>query len=145
MAKAATKVLLDQITYPSDIKHFTVPQLKKLSDELRQETIEVVSITGGHLGASLGVVEMTVALHYVFNTPHDRLIWDVSHQAYPQKFLQDAANVFAHCGRAAAFLASLDVLRANTIHSVRRIVRLPSLLVWVWPLPVILRVKIATL
>ena len=87
MAKAETTVLLDQITYPNDIKHFTVPQLKKLSDELRQETIEVVSITGGHLGASLGVVEMTVALHYVFNTPHDRLIWDVSHQAYPHKIL----------------------------------------------------------
>ena len=87
MAKAETTVLLDQITYPNDIKHFTVPQLKKLSDELRQETIEVVSITGGHLGASLGVVEMTVALHHVFNTPHDRLIWDVSHQAYPHKIL----------------------------------------------------------
>ena len=87
MAKAETTVLLDQITYPNDIKHFTVPQLKKLSDELRQETIEVVSITGGHLGASLGVIEMTVALHYVFNTPHDRLIWDVSHQAYPHKIL----------------------------------------------------------
>ncbi|PPR58378.1 MAG: 1-deoxy-D-xylulose-5-phosphate synthase, partial [Alphaproteobacteria bacterium MarineAlpha3_Bin6] len=87
MAKAETTVLLDQITYPNDIKHFTVPQLKKLSDELRQETIEVVSITGGHLGASLGVIEMTVALHHVFNTPHDRLIWDVSHQAYPHKIL----------------------------------------------------------
>ena len=87
MAKAETTFLLDQITYPNDIKHFTVPQLKKLSDELRQETIEVVSITGGHLGASLGVVEMTVALHHVFNTPHDRLIWDVSHQAYPHKIL----------------------------------------------------------
>ena len=87
MAKAETTVLLDQVTYPNDIKHFTVSQLKKLSDELRQETIEVVSITGGHLGASLGVVEMTVALHHVFNTPHDRLIWDVSHQAYPHKIL----------------------------------------------------------
>ncbi|MFP6760371.1 MAG: 1-deoxy-D-xylulose-5-phosphate synthase, partial [Rhodospirillales bacterium] len=87
MAKAETTVLLDQITFPNDIRDFTVPQLKKLSDELRQETIEVVSITGGHLGASLGVIEMTVALHHVFNTPHDRLIWDVSHQAYPHKIL----------------------------------------------------------
>jgi len=87
VAKAETTVLLDQITYPNDIKHFTVPQLKKLSDDLRQETIEVVSITGGHLGASLGVIEMTVALHHVFNTPHNRLIWDVSHQAYPHKVL----------------------------------------------------------
>jgi 1-deoxy-D-xylulose-5-phosphate synthase len=79
--------LLDKITKPSDIREFSAGQLKKLSDEVRVETIDAVSITGGHLGASLGVVELSVVLHHVFNTPHDRLIWDVSHQAYPHKIL----------------------------------------------------------
>ena len=87
MAKENASILLDGVTYPEDIRRFTVEQLKQLSEELRQETIEVVSITGGHLGASLGVIELTVVLHHVFNTPRDRLIWDVSHQAYPHKIL----------------------------------------------------------
>ena len=72
---------------PADLREFTPVQLKQLAGELRQETINTVSITGGHLGAGLGVVELTVALHYVFDTPRDRLIWDVSHQAYPHKIL----------------------------------------------------------
>ena len=87
MAKENASKLLEGVTYPEDIRRFTVEQLKQLSEELRQETIEVVSITGGHLGASLGVIELTVVLHHVFNTPRDRLIWDVSHQAYPHKIL----------------------------------------------------------
>jgi len=79
--------LLDTVTYPSDTKNMSVAQLKQLADELRTETVEAVSITGGHLGAGLGVVELTVALHHVFDTPRDRLIWDVGHQAYPHKIL----------------------------------------------------------
>ena len=79
--------LLDTVEYPEDTRDFTVEQLIQLADELRAETIRAVSITGGHLGASLGVVELTVALHHVFNTPDDRLIWDVGHQAYPHKIL----------------------------------------------------------
>tara|TARA_B100000315_G_scaffold177609_2_gene166217 strand:+ start:573 stop:2519 length:1947 start_codon:yes stop_codon:yes gene_type:complete len=79
--------LLDTISEPSDIRGFSADQLKQLADEVRIETIDAVSITGGHLGASLGVVELAVALHHVFDTPHDRLIWDVSHQAYPHKIL----------------------------------------------------------
>ncbi|MCZ6607355.1 MAG: 1-deoxy-D-xylulose-5-phosphate synthase, partial [Alphaproteobacteria bacterium] len=79
--------LLDTVDYPKDTRDFTVEQLIQLADELRAETIRAVSITGGHLGASLGVVELTVALHHVFNTPDDRLIWDVGHQAYPHKIL----------------------------------------------------------
>ena len=79
--------LLDTVGYPKDTRDFTVEQLIQLADELRAETIRAVSITGGHLGASLGVVELTVALHHVFNTPDDRLIWDVGHQAYPHKIL----------------------------------------------------------
>ena len=79
--------LLDTVHSPSDIRELGVDQLKQLADELRQETIDAVSVTGGHLGAGLGVVELTVALHHVFDTPKDRLIWDVGHQAYPHKIL----------------------------------------------------------
>lgn len=79
--------LLDQVKYPRDTKDFDIKQLTQLAHELRQETIDAVSSTGGHLGAGLGVVELTVALHHVFDTPKDRLIWDVGHQCYPHKIL----------------------------------------------------------
>ena len=79
--------LLDTVRTPADIRGFKLRQLKKLADELRAETIDAVSHTGGHLGAGLGVVELTVALHHVFNTPEDIVIWDVGHQAYPHKIL----------------------------------------------------------
>ena len=78
---------LNNINFPSDIKKLSESQLQKLSDEVRQEMIEAVSKTGGHLGAGLGVVELTVALHYIFETPNDKLIWDVGHQTYPHKIL----------------------------------------------------------
>ncbi len=79
--------LLDKVRDPADIRGFSVKQLKQLAKELRSDTVRSVSITGGHLGASLGVVELTVAIHHVFNTPKDRLIWDVGHQCYPHKIL----------------------------------------------------------
>jgi 1-deoxy-D-xylulose-5-phosphate synthase len=79
--------LLDRIDVPADLRRLPEADLRQLADELRAELIDAVSITGGHFGASLGVVELTVALHYVFDTPHDRLIWDVGHQAYPHKIL----------------------------------------------------------
>ena len=79
--------LLDQISFPSDLRKLPQSDLKQISDELRQATIDAVSKTGGHLGAGLGVVEITVALHWVFNTPFDKIIWDVGHQAYPHKIL----------------------------------------------------------
>ena len=79
--------LLDQIVVPSDMRGLSKDDLRRLAEELRNETIDAVSVTGGHLGAGLGVVELTVALHYVFDTPRDRLIWDVGHQAYPHKVL----------------------------------------------------------
>jgi 1-deoxy-D-xylulose-5-phosphate synthase len=86
----ATKVatpLLDAVESVEDLRNLPISQLRQLSDELRAETIDAASVTGGHFGAGLGVVELTVALHYVFNTPEDRIIWDVSHQAYPHKIL----------------------------------------------------------
>jgi 1-deoxy-D-xylulose-5-phosphate synthase len=79
--------LLDRVTYPADLRNFSPEQLRQIADELRAETIDAVSVTGGHLGSALGVVELTVALHAVFDTPEDRLIWDVGHQAYPHKIL----------------------------------------------------------
>ena len=78
---------LNHINFPSDLKKIPEAKLQKVADELRDEMIDAVSVTGGHLGASLGVVELSVALHYIFNTPNDKLIWDVGHQSYPHKIL----------------------------------------------------------
>src|SRR3546814_5752747 len=79
--------LLDTVQTPDRLRALAKDQLRQLADELREETVSAVSVTGGHLGAGLGVVELTVALHYVFETPRDRLVWDVGHQCYPHKIL----------------------------------------------------------
>src|SRR5215216_7257896 len=79
--------MLDAIKCPADLRAVSEKDLQKVADDLRAETISAVSVTGGHLGAGLGVIELSVALHYVFDTPNDRLIWDVGHQAYPHKIL----------------------------------------------------------
>ena len=84
--------ILDKINFPSDLKELSLANLENLAVELRNKTIDTVSKTGGHLGAGLGVVELTIALHYVFNTPRDRLIWDVGHQSYPHKILTGRKN-----------------------------------------------------
>lgn len=81
--------LLDTVQRPADLKQFSDPQLRQIADEVRAETVSAVSVTGGHLGAGLGVVELTVALHAVFDTPRDKLIWDVGHQCYPHKILTE--------------------------------------------------------
>ena len=87
MTKSSKTPLLDTITSPADLRLLPETDLAQVADELRTETVDAVSVTGGHLGAGLGVVELTVALHYVFDTPSDRIIWDVGHQAYPHKIL----------------------------------------------------------
>ncbi len=87
MSKNDTTPLLDTIALPADLRRLEEGQLRQLADELRQDMINAVSHTGGHLGAGLGVVELTVALHYIFNTPDDKILWDVGHQAYPHKIL----------------------------------------------------------
>ncbi|KAJ0034116.1 hypothetical protein Pint_25001 [Pistacia integerrima] len=79
--------LLDTVNYPIHMKNLSIKELKQLADELRSDVVFNVSKTGGHLGSSLGVVELTVALHYVFNAPQDRILWDVGHQSYPHKIL----------------------------------------------------------
>ncbi|MDY0882847.1 1-deoxy-D-xylulose-5-phosphate synthase [Dongia soli] len=87
MTVASKTPLLDRVTTPAQLRQLDPSDLRQLAHELRQETIDAVSVTGGHLGAGLGVVELTTAIHYVFDTPYDRLIWDVGHQAYPHKIL----------------------------------------------------------
>ncbi len=84
--------LLDRVSSPADIRDFSIEELEQLTHEVRQEMIQSVSFTGGHLGAGLGVAELTVALHHIFDTPRDRLIWDVGHQAYPHKILTGRRN-----------------------------------------------------
>ena len=101
--------LLDAIQNPADLRRLDKSQLKAVADELRAELINAVSVTGGHFGAGLGVIELTVALHYVFNTPDDRVIWDVSHQAYPHKILtgrRDTDSQRAQGGRTVRFHAA---------------------------------------
>src|ERR1700744_326208 len=87
MTWPSNMTLLDRVIVPADLRALPRKDLPQVADELRKETIDAVSVTGGHLGAGLGVVELTVALHYVFNTPDDKIIWDVGHQAYPHKIL----------------------------------------------------------
>tara|TARA_B100000965_G_scaffold404570_1_gene435772 strand:- start:298 stop:2187 length:1890 start_codon:yes stop_codon:yes gene_type:complete len=84
--------LLDKVNYPSDIKNFSKKELRQLSDELREFLIYSVSVSGGHFGAGLGVIELTVALHYIFDTPEDNLVWDVGHQSYPHKIITGRKN-----------------------------------------------------
>src|SRR5947207_13676437 len=87
MDQVSKTPLLDRVKTPADLRALPERDLRQLVDELRRETIDAVSVTGGHLGAGLGVVELTVALHRIFDTPSDRLVWDVGHQAYPHKIL----------------------------------------------------------
>ncbi|MDB5686574.1 MAG: 1-deoxy-D-xylulose-5-phosphate synthase [Rhizorhabdus sp.] len=87
MSERPSTPLLDMIATPADLRGLKPEQLRQVADELRAEMISAVSVTGGHLGAGLGVVELTTAVHYVFDTPNDALIWDVGHQAYPHKIL----------------------------------------------------------
>ena len=89
MTVSSKTPLLDQIKTPQDLRRLEPSQLRQVADELRRETIDAVAVTGGHLGAGLGVIELTVGLHYVFDTPIDRLVWDVGHQAYPHKILTE--------------------------------------------------------
>ena len=87
--------LLDKIQFPADLRKLKKDELPQLAKDLRSFIIDVVSVKEGHLGASLGVVELTIALHYIFNTPDDKLVWDVGHQAYGHKILTGRKDIFA--------------------------------------------------
>ena len=124
--------LLDQISSTYDLRKLDESQLPQLCDELRRDVISCVSKTGGHLGAGLGVVELTVALHYVFDTPKDRLLWDVGHQAYPHKILTGRRHQMASLRQKGGCLALPSALSQNMIHLVRGILLPRYLLVWGW-------------
>jgi 1-deoxy-D-xylulose-5-phosphate synthase len=105
-------VLLKEINNPDDLKKLSREQLHQVCDELRQYIIDVVSVYGGHFGASLGVVELSVAMHYVFNTPYDQLVWDVGHQAYGHKILTGRRE------NTMASAAFQNAAKVNTTHLV---------------------------
>ena len=120
--------VLSRVKLPKDLKKLSFSELQKLNDELRDYTIEVVSKTGGHLGASLGVVELTVALHYVFNAPSDKIIWDVGHQTYPHKILTGRKNKIHSLRKKMEYLVLLKDQRVYMTLLVQHIVQLQSLL-----------------
>ena len=122
MSDLPSTPLLDKVAYPADLRRLAPDQLRQFADELRAETISAVSTTGGHLGAGLGVVELTTAIHYVFDTPADRLVWDVGHQCYPHKIVtgrRDRIRTLRQGGGLSGF--TKRSARANTIRSARRI------------------------
>jgi deoxyxylulose-5-phosphate synthase len=128
--------LLFHISTPEDLRKLKPDELIRLSSELRQYIIDMVSKNPGHLGASLGVVELTVALHYVFNTPYDKLIWDVGHQAYGHKILTGRRDRFYTNRTYKGLAVSRKCRRVNTMPSEQGIHRHPSplLLAWQWHL-----------
>ena len=107
--------ILSKINLPKDLKKLSFNQLQKLNDELRDYTIQVVSKTGGHLGASLGVIELTSALHYVFDAPRDKIIWDVGHQTYPHKILTGRKSKIHTLRKKMVYQVLLKDLRAFMI------------------------------
>lgn len=119
---------LDQIRVPSDLKNRDLTFLTAVAEELRAETIDTVSVTGGHLGAGLGVVELTLALHHVFDTPDDILVWDVGHQCYPHKILTGRRDRIRTLRQGGGCRASPSALKAFTIRSAPPMPPPPSLL-----------------
>src|ERR1700677_1827481 len=105
--------LLDRVRYPADLRNFSPEQLRQLADELRAETIDAVSVTGGHLGASLGVVELTVAIHAIFDTPRDRLLWGGGHQANPNKILTGRRDRIRTLGGGGGAVLDVDFRRSG--------------------------------
>ena len=111
--KSVTTPLLDKVNNPNDLKFLKLEDLDQLSSELRSDMIDIVSKTGGHLGAGLGVVELAIAIHYVFDTPDDRLIWDVGHQAYPHKILTNRRHEMSTLRKSKR---SFRIYKANRIY-----------------------------
>ena len=126
--------LLDTIQSPEDLRHLPQGDLVQVASELRAETIDAAATTGGHFGAGLGVVELTVALHYVFNTPEDRVIWDVSHQTYPHKILTGRRDTSGKSGSATGSTVLPSGAKAISTALARPTVplRFRRALAWLW-------------
>ena len=127
--------LLDTVQTPSDLRGLDPGQLPQLADEIRGEILRDVAGTDGHLGAGLGVVELTVALHHVFNTPEDRLIWDVGHQAHAHKILTGRRDRMSSMRQGGGYLGLPGARKVNSTHLAPATARRPSRLVWVWRCP----------
>ena len=114
---------LNNINFPSDLRKVSEKNLQEVANEVREEMISAVSETGGHLGAGLGVVELSVALHYVFDTPNDKLIWDVGHQSYPRKILTGRKDKIRTLRQGNGLSGFTRDLKVNMIHLVQHIVQ----------------------
>ena len=137
--------LLDKINTPDQLRQLPASKLPALANDLRYDMIKAVSQTGGHLGAGLGVIELTIALHYIFDTPDDKLIWDVGHQAYPHKILTGRRKQMSGLRQEGGYQALPNAQN----HSMTRLgLAIPQplfQLVWAWPSPVICKVQQITL
>ena len=122
--------LLDKIQYPDDLRKLPIEQLPELCAELRQDIVKELSVNPGHLASSLGVVELTVALHYVLNTPYDRIVWDVGHQAYGHKILTGRSSTLT--ANWAAYARSRPRKKASTTRSRADTPPTPSPWRWAW-------------
>lgn len=127
--------LLDRASSPAELRRLGEADLETLADELRQYLLYTVGQTGGHFGAGLGVVELTIALHYVFDTPDDRLVWDVGHQAYPHKILTERRELMGTLRQKNGLAASRAAQRASTTPSASATPAPPSAPPWAWPSP----------
>ena len=110
--------LLDSVNLPSDIRSFSLVELQNLANEIREFLLYSVGQSGGHLGGGLGVIELTIILHYIFNTPFDNLVWDVGHQAYPHKILTGRKNKMQTIRKKVAWLRFLQEKKVNLTHLV---------------------------
>ena len=132
MKNETTYSLLNALDNPEDLRRLTPEQLPEVCHELRQDIIKEVSCNPGHFAASLGVVELTVALHYVFNTPYDRLVWDVGHQAYGHKILTGRRDTFPPIVKWEVSGLSPHPKKANTILLLADMLPTPSRQHWAW-------------
>lgn len=132
MKNEPTYSLLNAINYPKDLRQLSVDQLPEVCEELRQDIIKELSCNPGHFAASLGVVELTVALHYVYNTPYDRIVWDVGHQAYGHKILTGRREAFSTNRKLGGIRPFPHRKRVNMTHSLAVMPPTPSRQRWVW-------------
>ena len=132
MKNEPTYSLLNAINYPKDLRQLSVDQLPEVCEELRQDIIKELSCNPGHFAASLGVVELTVALHYVYNTPYDRIVWDVGHQAYGHKILTGRREAFSTNRKLGGIRPFPSPERVNMTHSLAVMPPTPSRQRWVW-------------